>query len=1122
VLRMLSGATQDRDGVAGRADESGAALGQMDGPSDGEAVEVSAPSTTDQTAPPPDAVASAGPESPAPRSAPSPALLPGAFVSRLSTPAQESGPTAGADFDPGAGLAAVAGAPPAVAPPVDALAAMNPPQVPVAALLPPFRPLQLPDAGPTPHQDTAVAQIRAGYETATTRLGDALAQALARAADAVAEQLGILDTTAAAQISAVREGTATARADVLAEAGAAQDQLAQAASSGRQDVLDWRVGAVADADAALQDRQSRVVADGQQRAVQARQAADAAAQENLSVGQVQAQQARAIGAEKAASAPNEDAKVRAAQAAAAHELAGDTAGAVGTTAENTTSGMAAQGEQVAGALGNLADQVAADLTPHHLAIVEHLGEQETASLAGLANAVETGGRALSGRRDSALAALDRTESEAAAALQQHAAAHRDALVQGGQAAAEHLTALGTEAGEQLAASTEQAASLVGARPLDEQTTATATETVTSQLAAGADQLAAALDGRTGELTAALVAGAGDSAGHLESVGTDAADSLRQTGAQGTAAVVEATSATKDGLGRVTQQTRTAADGAVSAYTDVLDQNVAAALPGLDNLVTSHQANLGQQTAELRTKAAEPTGTLSPRIDTAQQRAAERAERSWLGNQLHDLWETVSSPQFLVGLAVGLLVGAIIILSAGTATPFLLVAAGVAAGAAGAAAGTMTGNIMAGKRGLAILDDVGRNALIGGLAGGVAAAVFVFGSAVVTGLGLTGAAATAGGVVTMEAAAVVSTVVGNIAGGRPWDENLLLAMLMAPLVELIGRAVGGAHEPAEGTEPQPGAPRQPGEPDEPVPGKTPTEEEEPGRRGGQSEGPEGVTDEDVHIEDANEPAPEPAEPELDPAICFPAGTLVATPQGRRPIEQLGAGGLVHAFDFATGTVVTRRILGLTRGSTTRWTTVRFAGETVRATPSHRFWVVSTQDWTPAEKLAPGMEIRSRDGSVATVVAVSEQAAAGPEATYNLSVEEAENYFVGSLDLLVHNITASRLQHLSRPGYRNYVLVDKEGEIYYSGMCRGDETEAGLAYRHGNNHNRFNSAEGDRVVFRPGTREYGEARLVEDRTAVDNDTIIGRDADNYRGNRQKPLSDEKMAEYLEYEQVKRGCG
>lgn len=281
-------------------------------------------------------------------------------------------------------------------------------------------------------------------------------------------------------------------------------------------------------------------------------------------------------------------------------------------------------------------------------------------------------------------------------------------------------------------------------------------------------------------------------------------------------------------------------------------------------------------------------------------------------------------------------------------------------------------------------------------------------------------------------------------------------------------------------------------------------------------------EDVHVED---PGPRPTgEPHLSPHACpvrsssFGPGTPVLTPGGPRRIETLQVGDPILGHAERTGAAVTTRVIDTPRGNTSTWVDVTLGGSTVRATPEHPFW---SGGWSAAASLRPGMGVRIHDGSTTPVGRVHRvSVAAAP--TYNLSVERTENYFVGAAGALVHNITKSRQDYMSRPGYKNYVLRDASGKVYYSGMFGPNMTVEDVKARHSKNHNRFSEAANDVLELQPGTREYGEARLLEQKLAVDNDTIIGRDGDNYRGNRQNPLSPDKAPEYEEYRMIKAACG
>jgi hypothetical protein len=77
-------------------------------------------------------------------------------------------------------------------------------------------------------------------------------------------------------------------------------------------------------------------------------------------------------------------------------------------------------------------------------------------------------------------------------------------------------------------------------------------------------------------------------------------------------------------------------------------------------------------------------------------------------------------------------------------------------------------------------------------------------------------------------------------------------------------------------------------------------------------------------------------------CFVAGTLVATPQGRRPIEQLGAGDKVLTSD---GVMCINRLV---RNTATQLVEVQLEdGKTIRCTPEHPFF--TDAGWVCAKNL-----------------------------------------------------------------------------------------------------------------------------------------------------------------------------
>jgi hypothetical protein len=148
-------------------------------------------------------------------------------------------------------------------------------------------------------------------------------------------------------------------------------------------------------------------------------------------------------------------------------------------------------------------------------------------------------------------------------------------------------------------------------------------------------------------------------------------------------------------------------------------------------------------------------------------------------------------------------------------------------------------------------------------------------------------------------------------------------------------------------------------------------------------------------------------------CFTAGTEVATPFGRRPIETLQAGDIVWSRDDddVVGAAaarsgderVARRVARVFVTPDREIVDVSLTGgdgreETLHATPQHPFRVAGF-GWRPASELASGDRVDTEDGHELTVVAQATHATR--ETVYNLEVEASHTYFVGEHLALVHN-------------------------------------------------------------------------------------------------------------------------
>jgi hypothetical protein len=131
-------------------------------------------------------------------------------------------------------------------------------------------------------------------------------------------------------------------------------------------------------------------------------------------------------------------------------------------------------------------------------------------------------------------------------------------------------------------------------------------------------------------------------------------------------------------------------------------------------------------------------------------------------------------------------------------------------------------------------------------------------------------------------------------------------------------------------------------------------------------------------------------------CFAPGTPVWTQAGPTPIERIAVGDIVLAQHPTTGELAYRPVLATTVGAPVAVLRLTFAGESIVATPGHRFWV-NGSGWQMAKALKPAMKLHAVNA--AEEVAAIEK---GEDvACHNLVVDEFHTFFVGKSMLLVHD-------------------------------------------------------------------------------------------------------------------------
>jgi RHS repeat-associated protein len=142
-------------------------------------------------------------------------------------------------------------------------------------------------------------------------------------------------------------------------------------------------------------------------------------------------------------------------------------------------------------------------------------------------------------------------------------------------------------------------------------------------------------------------------------------------------------------------------------------------------------------------------------------------------------------------------------------------------------------------------------------------------------------------------------------------------------------------------------------------------------------------------------------------CFEAGTLVATPDGLKPIEEIAVGDLVLAEDQRTGAIAAKKVTQLIRPNPKpvyelKLRNMRGEAEALHATADHR-WKVGRKGWIETAELKIGDRIET--GSKADVVVTSVALTNLVERTYNLEVAEWHTFLVGEDRVVVHNANCS---------------------------------------------------------------------------------------------------------------------
>ena len=128
------------------------------------------------------------------------------------------------------------------------------------------------------------------------------------------------------------------------------------------------------------------------------------------------------------------------------------------------------------------------------------------------------------------------------------------------------------------------------------------------------------------------------------------------------------------------------------------------------------------------------------------------------------------------------------------------------------------------------------------------------------------------------------------------------------------------------------------------------------------------------------------------------TLVATPTGKTAISEIRVGDTVEAYDPRTGVTGPHTVTAVMAHTDPVVEHLVTDTGPIETTPNHPFFTTD-RGWVEAGSLAIGEQVRTESRKPATVVSFT--VSATPSTMWDLTVDGAHSFFVGSGAVLVHN-------------------------------------------------------------------------------------------------------------------------
>ena len=159
-------------------------------------------------------------------------------------------------------------------------------------------------------------------------------------------------------------------------------------------------------------------------------------------------------------------------------------------------------------------------------------------------------------------------------------------------------------------------------------------------------------------------------------------------------------------------------------------------------------------------------------------------------------------------------------------------------------------------------------------------------------------------------------------------------------------------------------------------------------------------------------------------CFVEGTLIQTPDGSIPIEEIQEGMLVYSYNPETGDMDIKQVIDAFSRVVSELIHIYVGNELITTTPEHPFWV-NNIGWIKAEELVEGDALLLLNGDLLCIDKIVYEKLSKTVTVYNFEVEDYHTYYVTNSAILVHNANCKDFVKYDPETIAEYLNTTVEG-------------------------------------------------------------------------------------------------